>query len=56
MATIMRVQFNMRIDTEVNMSTSFEHLIDTEADAEAYGNEDRELLNAYMRGYGEKGS
>lgn len=48
---ILKTQINMRLAPDLNISQSFEHIIESEADAETVGESDARTLDAYMRGY-----
>ena len=56
MTTELRVTINSRIDKDNNISIQFMHLVDTEAEADTYEEQDQRITMAYLAGYGRSSS
>lgn len=48
---ILKTQINVRMGADMNMSQSFEHIVDGDDEAERAGVEDARAFAAYLRGY-----
>jgi hypothetical protein len=52
MTTVMKIQINMRLDSNINTSSSFEHIVSNVEEAKELGYNDKCLLEAWLEGYG----
>ena len=48
---VMKAQINMRVNANVNVSYSFESVVDTQQEAENFGDECRRLVDGFIDGY-----
>lgn len=49
--TVMKVQINMRFNSDLNVSYGFEQIVDTEEEAKDFGELCCNMVDAYSEGY-----